>query len=234
MEGENQNQSEMTAKKSGSMLGKLAMIVIIVAVVAGAGYFVMQMAGGGVAVVNGQKITQTQYDDYYRQVEKLYQTQGQDTTNVDVQAAIKKQVIDDLVLEALVLQEASKEGFSANEETIDSQYTQSRDQFESEELFVSALEEQGFTLKTFRETLTKQNIFQQYLGAHVDLAAVAVTDDEIDALYEQLSSASEDIPPMSEIESELKSEVTRQKQQFLITQFVQGIRDVSEIEILEE
>lgn len=222
-------------KRSGLSLFRLAAFVVIVGVVAVGGYSLLKggLIDKAVAVVNGEKITQEKYDSRQAQLASVLSAQGQDPTSEELVGIIKQQVLDDLVAETLILQEAKKEGITAKEDEVNAVFEQSKSQFADEKVFADELTKQGFTESSFRATLTNQNIFQQYLNAHVDLASVSATEEEVEALYEQsISGGGENIPELEEVRDQVQAEVVRQKQQALINEFMNNLRNSSQIEIL--
>ncbi len=236
-ESTQQEQQEVSApkKRGGLSFFRLVIFVVIVGVIAAVGYVFLSsgVVGKSVATVNGEKITQAQYDARQSQLASVFSAQGQDPTSVELAPLIKQQVIDDLIAEALILQEAEKEGIAVDQAAVDTAFEQSKSQFADEKAFADELTKQGFTEDSFKKTLANQNIFQQYINAHVDLASVSATEEEVEALYEQsVSGGGENIPEFEEVKGQVEAEVVRQKQQALINEFMANLRSSSQVEVL--
>lgn len=182
--------------------------------------------GGAVAVVNGEEISR---DKYERRISQ--QTQGQQQPS-EVDQQVRDQVLSSLVAEELVLQEAQQAGVSPSEEEIDSQLSQARSQFPDDASFASALETQGFTEESFRSFVVDQLAIQSYLASEVDVDSITVTEQEIQSFYDQSFSGSEDAPALDDVRTQIESQISTQKQQQLVSEFIDSLRSEAEIEIL--
>lgn len=228
------NQPEVVKKRSGLSFFKLLVFIVIVVAIVVIGYFVMKQGGIGkaVAVVNGQKIMRLVYDERYAQLASIITSQGQSATTTEAQAAIKNQTLDNLVTETLLLQAADKEGIKTDEKAVDTAFTQNKSQFPDEAEFKKALTAQGYTESTFKEFLTKDNIIRQYLTAHVDLSSAPATKEEVEALYKQAAANDKTVPPLEQVRAQVENQINQQKQQQLISNFIQQLRASSTVETL--
>ena len=229
------NQQETIKKRSGGAFLKFLLFTIIVVAIIAVGYFALKqgvVSGGAVAVINGQKIMRSVYDGRYAQLAASIALQGQSATTTEMQAVIKKQTLDNLVTETLLLQAAEKESIKINSEEVEAAFFQNKSQFPDEEAFVKALTDQGFTDNTFKEFLTKDNIIRQYLMAHIDVSLVTSTEKEIKALYEQAVESNPTIPPLDQVRVQVENQIIQQKQQQLISNFIQQLRASSTVETL--
>lgn len=230
-------QQETAKKRSGLSFFKLFVFIVIVVAIIVAGYFLIKQNGGviggeAVAIVNGEKILRSIYDDRYSQLAATVTFQGQSATTTEMQATIKNQTLDNLVTEALLLQAADQEGIKVKEEEIDALFSQNKSQFPDEAAFEKALTDQGYTDSTFKEFLTRTNIIQQYLTAHVDTSSAIATAEEVKTLYNQAAANDKTIPPLSEIRTQVENQIIQQKQQLLITNYIQQLRASSTVETL--
>lgn len=189
-------------------------------------------ADGPVAIVNGEEISRADYDRRFTQQAQSQEQQGGDTESAEVQEQIKNRVIDNLIAEELVLQAAEEAGFSVSQEEIENQISQTRSQFPGDEEFASALEEQGFTEETFRDFIADQLTIQNFLSSEVDLESVSVTDEEVQTVYDQSFSGSDDAPALEDIRDQIETQILSQKQRQGIDEFIQSLHAEAEIEIL--
>lgn len=227
-----ESQPETAKKRSGLSFTRLFVFLIIIVIIVAAGYFLAGDGGEAVAVVNGQKIARSIYDGRYAQLAAVVASQGQSATSTEIADEIKKQTLDNLVTETLLLQEADKEGIKVNTEEVNTQFTQSKAQFADDAAFQKALTDQGYIEGTFREFLTRGNIIQQYLLAHVDMSSAAATEEEVKNLYNQASASGTNVPPLEQVRAQVESQIVQQKQQVLITNFVNQLKASSTIETL--
>ncbi|BBP86735.1 hypothetical protein BsIDN1_03530 [Bacillus safensis] len=68
-----------------------------------------------VATVNKDKITGSEYNSALSTIQGQLQQSGQDPTSKEGEKAVKKQTIDALVGQELILQDAEKKGFKASD-----------------------------------------------------------------------------------------------------------------------
>lgn len=231
------NQQETTSKRSGSSFFKILAFIVIVGVIAVGGYFLMKngvgsIGGKAVAIVNGEKITRTVYDERYAQLAASITAQGQSATTTEAAAAIKNQTLDNLITETLILKAAEKENIKANEEAINTQLTQSKSQFADADTFAKELTAQGFTESTFRKFLTRNNIIQQYLAVHIDVSSATASQEEVTAFYNQAAANDANIPPLAEIRAQVENQIVQTKQQQLVAKFIEQLKASSVIETL--
>ncbi|OHA18559.1 MAG: hypothetical protein A2664_02890 [Candidatus Taylorbacteria bacterium RIFCSPHIGHO2_01_FULL_46_22b] len=217
-------------RRSGGI--RFVVIILIIVVIALLGFYFMKQADGAVAIVNSEKITQGEYDLRYAQLAASIVSQGRSATTTEMQTAIKQQVVDTLISETLILQAARKEGIKQNNEEIDALFSQNKTQFGDTAAFEKALKDQGFSQKTFKDALVRNNIVQQYLSKHVDLTSAKATDAEIRSFYDQAALESSNVPPLSEVRTQVENQIIQQKQQLLISNYVNLLRASSTIETL--
>ncbi len=173
-----------------------------------------------VATVNGETITR---NDVAAAKAQQQAAGGQEATD--------QQVVDALIANALVMQDAAAQGAVATETEIDQQIAQVRSQFDTEAEFEAALQEQGVTLNEFRAGVADQLTIQKYLTANIDTNAITVTEEEIQTAYDQIAASQDDIPTLEDVSSQIESLLLQQKQQQLINELVAELRADAEIDI---
>ena len=102
---------------------QVGLLVVIVAFVASLFVFGSQGADGErdpdrVATVNGERITRKQYQDRYQAMLEYYAqtSQGRLTPELAEQIGLPRQVVDELITEAVVIQRARREGLAIEDE----------------------------------------------------------------------------------------------------------------------
>jgi peptidyl-prolyl cis-trans isomerase D len=175
----------------------LLVLIVPAFVLTGAYQGYRSMAGsGGVAVVDGHKITQAEWDAAQRDQIDRYRRQA---PNVDVRMfdtpAVRLQTLDNLVRERVLQTAALKSNFTATPDRVlnvymnDPQFAQFRGAgggFDKEALTI-ALSAQGMTVAGFEQTLRQQLEMRQVMfgiGGTV-FAPAAAASGAIDAMFQQ-------------------------------------------------
>lgn len=226
------DRQEAGEKRSGSSLSRLVGVVVIIAAIVAGGYFLMNQGGKAVAVVNGEKVSLAEYNERYARLVASVVSQGKSATTTEMQTVIKNQTLDNLVTETLLLQAANKEGLKANDQEIATQLSQNKSRFTEAGAFEKALSAEGYTESTFKDTLTRSNIIQQYLAAHINVSSTKATSAEVKALYDQVAATDKTVPPLEKVRTQVENQIVQQKQQQLITGYIQQLRASSTVEIL--
>jgi hypothetical protein len=232
MSEETPEVKETTEKKrSGISLFKVLAFLLIITAVGFGGYMLIgKMGGEAVAVVNGQKILLSEYTERYNQLASSVTAQGLNATSTEMQTALKKQTLDNLVNEALVLQAAEKQGIKVKETEVDTRISDTKAQVG--EAYDSVLKAQGYTEESFRDFVEKGNIVQQYLGTQIDVSSAVASDEEIEALYNQAKLANKDLPSLSEVRAQVEAQIVQEKQQKLVADYIAKLKSESQVEIL--
>lgn len=169
-----------------------------------------------IATVNGQELTQ-------REVSAVAQ-------NPQIQD--EEQAVEQLIDIVLLEQRAEEEGFTATEEEV-------------EELLTAQLSQQGADLEDYKEQLEQagasyDEVVEQYksqIAAEKYLEQQAegietpeVTDEDVQALYEQLQSQGQELPEFEEVEGQLRQLAEQQGQQQVVQVVVQELRENADID----
>lgn len=209
-------------------------LVVIAAVVAGAWYFVSNRDGAQgepVAVVNGENITASQLEDLQSQI-AAEQGTTLEALDENTRAQVRTQALDVLISRTLLKQAAANAGVSVSAEDVAAQFDAIKGQFESDSAFQSTLTAEGLTEKTLRDQVKQDMTIQAYLRQELDLESITVTDEEIAQAYEAAIQGAEEVPPLEEVRDQVEQLVRGQKEQVLITQHVQELRENAEVEVL--
>jgi len=185
------------------------------------------------AVVNGEKIKQSDVDNRIDQILSSPQAQGVDTTDPTVLEQVKQQVINELINTALLLQAADRAGIVSDSEAVETEYQLAVTQTGGEEEFKEQLSASGTTVTEFRANLRDQLIIREYLTANTTIFSISVTDEEVNQFYEQISVTQEGIPPLDEIRSQVERQLIGSKQQVELDAFITTLRDDALIEITQ-
>ncbi|OPL08495.1 MAG: hypothetical protein AVO33_11105 [delta proteobacterium ML8_F1] len=197
------------------------------------------------AIVNGVAIPMEDYQSALDQTFAAYEQNGItfDTEETkDLEKEITDQVINSLVDNEILLQEARNEGFDLSEEQLESEFETVKGQFPTQEEFEMALGDAGFTEDDLRDLIREENIRNDYLMSLVK--DLDVTREEITAYYESASDAAKDAheaeaseepftyPSLEEVEGDIENSLLQEKQQGVIQGILEELRDGADIEIL--
>lgn len=137
-----------------------------------------------VAQVNGKKITKEELLSQARQMQaQMAQTsRGQQVPPLDEN--FYKQILDGLVAQTLLVQDARRQGVQVSDEELKPQLAALRGRFPDEAAYRKALEQEGLTEKQLQEKLRQEAVIQKYLGTEV-FKEVAVTDQAAREFYDK-------------------------------------------------
>ncbi|GAE93312.1 hypothetical protein JCM21714_2384 [Gracilibacillus boraciitolerans JCM 21714] len=159
-----------------------------------------------VATVNGEEILGAQYNSIYPQLKNMIQQTGQDVSDTE---AIKEQVLNELITQELILQDARDEGLEVDSEEVENQINGLKDQYGDE--YAAALESQGLTEEEYKSQMEKSLLRDQYMETVI---GIKVTEEEVEDYYNQMKEQTEEeVPPLEEVEAQVKQQLTTQKQQ---------------------
>lgn len=114
-----------------------------------------------VAVVNDQEISNTEFERNLRQLKEYYP--GENETD------LKKYLLEDMIIDAILLQEANKKNISISNNSINESYQDLVSQYENEETMLKDLKRYGFTKEQLLEDIKKQLTIKEYLSGIKDI-----------------------------------------------------------------
>ena len=160
----------------------LCVLALLAALIAPAG--AAELVDRVVAVVNGKLITL--FDVNTRVVELVQRTQGVTLKPDDPRGdELRRQVLDSMITDLLIEQEAAKLKVNVSETEIDSQIDELKKKNSlTQQQLVAELAKEGLTLKQFHDKLRDDSVKKRLLGFMVH-RKVLVTDDEIRDYYEK-------------------------------------------------
>lgn len=217
----------------------VAAVAVVAVIVAGAWFFFFRDANpaelGGlpatVAVVNSEDISREDYEVVERNVAA---GQGIDMAILDEETrmALRRQILDSVITQRLVHQAAEASGAAADPAAVETEFAAIRAQFESDEAFAAALEAEALTEDGLREQITDNLVTQAYLESELQLSTFTATDEEIQAMYEEVAAGGAEVPPLEEVREQVEALVLQQKQQEVVATLVERLRTEANIEIL--
>lgn len=218
-------------------INKIVSVLVAVVILALAGYFVFK--GGNktevppvvesVATVNGVAIPKATYETQLANSIAAFKTQGVDVENPESLAKIKTQVLDDMINNELVNQGITAAGIKASTEEVDKQLKAITDQAGGQEKLLGELAKANLTEAQLRENVTRQIAIQAYLTSNINIAGITVTDAEVTQFYTEYAKAQKaagvkTVPTQKELTDQIKQQITLNKQQALVNEFIAGLR----------
>ncbi|WP_438318064.1 SurA N-terminal domain-containing protein [Sporosarcina sp. FA9] len=186
-----------------------------------------------VAVVNEEKLTGEEYNVALASIQSQMLQSGQDLSSKESIDQIKKQTLETLVNQALILQNAKKEEIKASPAEVDKKYLSFEEQFGGKKELKKALKDQKVDDKTFKLQITDSIIFDKYIEKMVPTEKV--TDEEIKNYYDQAASdskeAGEEIPPFEEASEQIAGILSQQQQQKNLAAHVEELKENAKIEL---
>ncbi|MFW5783021.1 MAG: peptidylprolyl isomerase [Spirochaetota bacterium] len=184
---------------------------------------------GLVASVNGVEISEEEYEQAVTQTQDRLAQQGQPVAEGELET-LRADVLDQLIAEELLYQEAQDQGIALEEGEVDSQIQQMRAQFDSDEGWQQALETNGVTEEELREQIGRNALIQQLISTAVPEPG-EVTEDEIQDFYDENPeffeqgeqiSARHILIDTQELESEAEIEDARQRAEDVRQELIDG------------
>lgn len=186
---------------------------------------------GTVAIVNGQKISQSEYNKLQL---SIVMQQGIDMESLDEEQKmqLQSQVIESLISQTLLTQVAKTEGAKISKAEVDALLLEGKNQFPDDAAYQDALTSQGLTEEEFQEQIKTSLAVQAYLNETLELESINVSEKEIQELYDQQTEGMEEAPVLEDVHDQVEQMLQQGKQQELIMSHIQELRADADVEIL--
>lgn len=133
-----------------------------------------------VARINGQEIKKEQLLEHAQRL----RTQFPDAAQAPLNTQFYRNVLDTLVAQTLLQQEAKKEGIAVTDAEVEQQIAALRSRFPDAEQFKKALASQGISEERLRQEMHREGAVQKLVAAKV-FSSVNITDAEAKAFYDK-------------------------------------------------
>lgn len=185
-----------------------------------------------VAVVNGEKVKGDQYNPVLQRIESQFQQQGQNPNDKKVYNQAKKNALDSVIGQTLILQDADKKGYKPSNKKVNKQYDQQMSsltkQMGGKKKVKQILKQQHVTTDQLKENISDQLEWNTYLDKEVP---VRVSDKEIKSAYDQYKKSTKKPQKFETLKSEIKSSLKGQKQQQKLTKIVDQLKKKGDVKI---
>ena len=136
-----------------------------------------------VATVNGVGILREDYETALLRTQQQLAMQGQQMSESDL-PQLRQQILDQLVAEELIYQQAISQGVTAPQQQKDAQFQQIRGQFPTDEAWQNALTQGGTTEEDLKAEIERSLLIQLVVNEQLT-EPLEVTDQEINSFYEE-------------------------------------------------
>jgi parvulin-like peptidyl-prolyl isomerase len=147
------------------------------------GFAERQLLDQVVAVVNDEIITQSEVDSLLHPLYEYYKKEYNGQELLRKLNDARRRLLNQLIEDRLVYQEAKKQGTEIDEKEVDGQMAQLQKKFSNPEVLEEALHRQGLTLTSVRERLRRQAMIRQLQDVEIR-SKVVVSPMEIERYYQ--------------------------------------------------
>jgi|GEM_PF-7024329 len=151
--------------------------------------------------------------------------------NPQTQSITQEQVLAQLINQKLLYQKAVKSGTKIQNGDLDTAFGQALANFGSEEVLQTEL---GFTTDEFREFLEEQLITQEYVNSLRGDFNVTITDEQIQAAFDELASQTEEEVSLEELGANIAQYLEEQAFQEYLAGEIESLQDEYVVEIISE
>ncbi len=159
----------------------VAVVFALTFVIAASSGLIAKILNRTVATVNGEIILKSALDE---KVEKYISELGMKKDDPKIYE-LKEHILNEMISEKLILQEANNEKIHVTEKEIDDGIDNLKSAYPSEIEFIKAIEDKGITLKELENEVKKQLIANKLFEAVVMKDVVQPTKKEIEEYYEE-------------------------------------------------
>ncbi len=135
-----------------------------------------------VAEVNGAVITQKDFENEMRRVERMFSKRGKPLSDSQV-SEVKKEVLESLINRELLYQESAKENVDIAQATVDERLSKLKKRFADEAEFRRALSQMNLSEMSLKSQLKREMAIQQLIDEKI-AGKVSVSDEESKTYYD--------------------------------------------------
>lgn len=192
-----------------------------------------QEAQAGVAVVNGETITESELAVASTQLAQAAAQQGADPTDPAVQASIREQALDLIIGTTLLTQTAEAQGVTVADQEVEERLAAIEADAGGAEVLATRMQEFGITMETLEADIRSELIISKLLDTVVTDEDTVITDEEITAAYEGAGGSGVELPPLEEVRTQIETQLQQAKGESVIDEYVGQLRADADIEIIQ-
>ena len=184
-----------------------------------------------VALVNDEKIVRSELDSYAKQVATIHNLPVPDKATEE-RKKFERQILDQIINNILLFQDAESQGITISEEEINSQHSTIVARLGGEEKLNQTLEKAGITAEHLRKDLARQNVIEKYFDFVKEKNEIKATEEEIKAFYDEQVVPQKPDLKLEAIEPQIRRRIEQQKLDYPISEILGNLRKGAEIKIL--
>ncbi|MFH2138728.1 MAG: SurA N-terminal domain-containing protein [Candidatus Omnitrophota bacterium] len=165
------------------MFKQTLLLIIILTVFFGQDHVQAQFTEKILAVVNGEAITQTDVDEILAPIYLQYKSSYQGPALIKKMETAKTDILNQLIEDKLLLQQALKQELTVDEKEIDQLVKKLESNFQTAEEFENILKTQGITLSDLKKRYKEQLLIKKVVGKEI-LSKILISPKEISAYYD--------------------------------------------------
>ena len=188
--------------------------------------------------VNGDEITQGDFDTYILQLKHQYEEQQgldlDDPQHGDIAEELKIRAMNDLIEQRALVQRSEELDLTVPSSFVDQQIQGIIQQQGSEEEFESFLENRELTREDLEVLIEEDQLITAVYEQELDLNNISYDEEELDAHYDRFVKQREDMgrepESFEEVEDELAQSLIQRRRQEVQRNYVENLIDNSDIE----
>lgn len=185
-----------------------------------------------VATVNGTDLTGEDFTTLYQVQFQQMAMQAQMTGEEPDQEQLRGQTLNAMIDSELLVQDAQERGYEATDDDVNNvlEQTAESNQMSSVDELLDQYAEQGITEDQLRNDAQTQLLVEELIENDIEVAEP--TDDEVEALYEQMSAGADEGNDYSldEIRPELETQIRNQNQSQAVGAHVEDLREDADVQ----
>ena len=193
-----------------------------------------QLEREAIARVNDVEISAYDLSISEQQIAAAAAAQGVDVNDADPQASITEQAVEMLINTELLRQEAESRGISIDDEAVDARYEQLVQEVGGESVLEERMEQFGVTDSVLKRDIRNELVIQTLLDQVFAESSIEVSDAEVEELYNSAGGAEGGLPPLEEVRAQIEAQVQSTKEQEIVDDFIESLRNQSTVEVLIE
>jgi len=141
--------------------------------------------------------------------------------------------LDEMINNAVLLQQAQKAGVKAPEQEVESQLEAIKSQYD-EKQFKQILEANNLSEDGLKKEISDQLVINNYIQTEIEEDQLSISEDEIRDSYDQVINQQPEgeKPNFEEVKPQIKGMLRQEKMQEAKTELLKGLREDMEIEVL--
>ena len=211
-------------------------VVIALGLIGGAGYYFYNSKPGNavVAVVNGTKIYQKEFDESVALIEQNALQGGADITDAQISIEIRNQALETLINNTLIISGAQKAGLTASPEKVTETYNLLVTQNGGAEELAKRMAEIGLTEEQLQKNIRDRILADAFIEQETDIETLKIPDEEIRKVYEEVKASApkgSEFPPFEEVRPQIEAQLLTEKQHVMMTELFAKLRTEGKIEM---